>query len=78
MHLLGSSRHVTSVDRSGAMLARARRRAPAADFVLADALAFETERRFDAVVLAFFLDELPTDLRRVLLAVAGRCLTEGG
>ncbi len=57
--LVRAGADVTSIDRSEAMLARARRRAPHAGLRIADALAFETEHRYDAVLLAFFLHDCP-------------------
>ena len=76
--LVASGASVTAVDRAEGMLDRARRRAPDAEFELADVLTFSTDARYDAVVLALILHELPADLRRDLLDAARRALCDGG
>src|SRR6266496_3135116 len=49
---------VTAVDQSEAMLRRARRRAPEASFARCDILDFESDQKFDRVLLAFVLHHM--------------------
>jgi ubiquinone/menaquinone biosynthesis C-methylase UbiE len=76
--LLDAGADVTAVDRSEAMMSRARRRAPAARFELGDVLDQAPGAGFDIVVLAFVLHELPQPARLVLLEIARKALGDGG
>lgn len=76
--LLARDARVTAVDFSAPMLARARRRAPSADFVHAEISTFRAERGFDRVLLAFVLHELEADARRRTLEAARAALVPGG
>lgn len=69
---------VTAVDQSEAMLRRARRRAPAATFILSDLLDFNCDRKFDRVLLAFVLHHLEADARLATLKLARTALKPGG
>ncbi|HYJ78746.1 MAG TPA: class I SAM-dependent methyltransferase [Longimicrobiaceae bacterium] len=69
---------VTAVDQSPAMLHRARRRAPAAEFVQSDILDYAAASTFDRVLFAFVLHELESAARVRALEVAGAALAPGG
>lgn len=66
---LARGANVTAIDASALMLKAARRHAPTATYVQADACAFMPPDRFDAVVLSFILHELPVS---DLPAIVGR------
>lgn len=81
--LLERGLEVTSVDGSERMLARARRRAPGAEYhcLRLEAQPFDVllgGRTFDAAVCAFVLHELPAALRADVLASIGRLLAPRG
>jgi len=76
--LVATGAQTVAVDRSGAMLRRARRRAPGADFRLADATAFESAQPFQRVLCMFFLHELDSGERTEVLRRVGRLLTRDG
>jgi ubiquinone/menaquinone biosynthesis C-methylase UbiE len=76
--LLARGAAVTAVDRSVAMLARARRRAPLATFVEHEISSFSPGRTFDRVVLAFVLHELDEPPRRRTLEHVRAALGPGG
>ncbi|MBX3212633.1 MAG: class I SAM-dependent methyltransferase [Labilithrix sp.] len=76
--LLARGAAVTAVDRSPAMLARARRRAPAASFVNEDITAFAAAERVERVLFAFVLHELDAPNRRIALERATRALEPDG
>ena len=63
---------VTAVDGAPRMLAKARRRAPQAEFHLGRLESFHTEQQFDRVLFAFVLHELTALDRRLALASATR------
>jgi SAM-dependent methyltransferase len=76
--MLRRGAQVTCVDRSAAMLERARRRAPEARFIDADARSFASDERFDRVLLAFFLHEQGSADRVAILKNAHALLSPGG
>jgi ubiquinone/menaquinone biosynthesis C-methylase UbiE len=69
---------VTAVDGAPRMLAKARLRAPQAEFHPGRVEAFHTERQFDRVLFAFVLHELTASDRRHALAAATQALAPGG
>lgn len=69
---------VKAVDRSEAMLRRARRRAPGASFTRCDILDFKSDQRFDRVLLAFVLHHMEADARLATLKLARTLLNSGG
>jgi len=69
---------VTAVDGAPRMLAKARRRAPLAEFQLGRLESFHTDQQFDRVLFAFVLHELTAPDRRLALASAKRALAPGG
>ncbi len=76
--LLALGAEVTAYDLSEAMLARARRRAPAATFVRGDILEIGARGDFDRVLLSFVLHEMNRDTRSQTLDVARDALTPEG
>ncbi|MDX2092673.1 MAG: methyltransferase domain-containing protein [Kofleriaceae bacterium] len=71
--------HVTSVDKSPNMMARARRRAPTAELVEGDITTYRAARGvFDIVWCAFVLHELDRAGRAAALAIAHQALAPGG
>ena len=76
--LLATGADVVAVDRLPAMLEAARRRAPAARFVLADITSSGVDGGFDAVVLSFVLHSFDRDARRALLRSSHSLLVPGG
>lgn len=69
---------VMAVDRSEAMLRRARHRAPASSFERCDILDFKSDQRFDRVLLAFVLHHMGADVRLATLKLARTLLKSGG
>jgi ubiquinone/menaquinone biosynthesis C-methylase UbiE len=69
---------VTAVDALPEMLARARARAPEADFVEADITSLELEGSFDRVVLSFVLHNFDAGGRHTVLAQSTERLAPGG
>jgi demethylmenaquinone methyltransferase/2-methoxy-6-polyprenyl-1,4-benzoquinol methylase len=76
--LVDAGAEVVGVDAMEEMLVGARRRAPAATFVLGDALEAELGGGFDRVVLAFVLHNLDGRGRTRLLRRARAALAPGG
>lgn len=76
--LLARGADVLAIDGSGAMLARARRRAPRARFAWARIETFDPAERFDLVLCAFVLHELAREPRTHALVTAARALAPGG
>jgi len=76
--MLRRGAQVTCVDRSAPMMERARRRAPEARFIDADARSFASDERFDRVLLAFFLHEQVSADRIAILKNARALLAPGG
>ena len=76
--LVRAGARVTALDLSPPMLRRARTRAPEAEVLEQDILAYDGEDGFDRVLLAFVLHEMRTDVRRRALAVAVRSVRPGG
>lgn len=76
--LLAAGARVVAVDALPEMLAGARRRAPAAEYLVGDVFEADLEGPFDAVVISFVLHNLAADRRRVLLAKAAGLLAPGG
>lgn len=76
--LLRRGAEVTALDGSHRMLARANRRAPGAVFVRQPLGSLEISGKFDVVLFAFVLHELPRPMRREVLEKAGRSLTSAG
>jgi len=70
--------HVLAVDRSPAMLRAARRRAPGATFMCADARTFVPHGAVDVVVLSYLLHELSPEDAAQLLARLAVALAPGG
>ena len=66
--LLATGAHVIAVDALPEMLNGARRRAPAAEYLIGDIFDIEPTGTFDAVVLSFVLHNLGAQRRRQLLA----------
>lgn len=77
-HLLAAGAEVTAVDRSAPMLERARRRAPAASFVLEELTAVTLAGSFDRVVLSYVLHELTDVERSTVLRLARDVLAAHG
>ncbi|NVB80121.1 MAG: methyltransferase domain-containing protein [Kofleriaceae bacterium] len=69
---------VTAVDRSAPMLARAKKREPAATYVEADLRGFRPTETYDRVVLSYVLHELTADARATTLELARDALAPGG
>ena len=69
---------VKGVDKSEAMLRRARRRAPDASFARCDILDFKSNQKFDRVLLAFVLHHMERDARLGTLELARTLLKSGG
>ena len=69
---------VTAIDGSSRMLARARRRAPEATFARQQLEALDVDGKFDLVLFAFVLHELPIELRSRALLTARRVINENG
>jgi len=76
--LLERGMSVTAVDISNQMLARARWRAPQAEFVCKGLQEFEPKGVFDCVLFAFVLHELTTPARRAVLSLARSALSSRG
>ncbi|SRR5581483_5125978 len=76
--LISRGARVTAVDRSDAMLRRARRRAPSAKIVCCDILNFQYEQKFDRVLLAFVLHHMEAKERLSTLKIARRALEPDG
>ncbi|WP_337188783.1 methyltransferase domain-containing protein [Phenylobacterium sp.] len=76
--LIARGAGVTAIDGSGAMLARARTRAPAATFIRTRLEALPELGGFDHALCAFVLHELPADARRQVLGAVGRMLQPDG
>lgn len=74
--LAGSGWRTTGVDFSAAAIEQARRRAPSARWVVADATAWQPESALDLVVVAYL--HLPIELSRDLLRTALGWLAPGG
>ena len=77
-HLLRAGARVTALDLSRPMLARARERAPAAEILEQDILAYEGEGAFDRALMAFVLHEMQPETRRRALGVAVSSVRHGG
>ena len=77
-HMIRRGARVTCVDRSEPMLARARQRVPEARFVLASALDWKSDERFDRVLLALFLHEQDAADRVAILRRARAALGPDG
>ena len=77
--LVARGADVVAVDRSSTMLARARRRAPSADFLKGDVVDIDAGDGFAVVVLAFVLHELDDETARVkaLSRASEHLATEG-
>jgi len=69
---------VTCVDRAPTMLSRLRTRVPEAHVVTGEAAEFETDQRFERVLLALFLHEQTSDERIRVLRMARAHLAPGG
>ncbi len=76
--LLERGAEVTAIDGSENMLARARKHAPGAKFAQSPLEDFEPTDRFDVVLFAFVLHELPKDLRVRVLNAGRRALMPEG
>ena len=76
--LLARGAHLTSIDGSKQMLARAQRRAPGARFEQQQLESLEIRGEFDLVLFAFVLHELPRELRGRALAAAVNALSPTG
>ena len=76
--LVAAGARVVAVDALPEMLAGARRRAPAAEYVVGDVFDADLAGPFDAVVISFVLHNLAADRRRVLLARAAGLVAPGG
>jgi demethylmenaquinone methyltransferase/2-methoxy-6-polyprenyl-1,4-benzoquinol methylase len=76
--LLQRGCEVVAVERSPAMLLRARRRASQAALIEGDFLADRLDARFDRVLLSFVLHELDREHRLATLGRAARALRPGG
>lgn len=76
--LVAAGARVVAVDALPEMLAGARRRAPAAEYVVGDVFDADLAGPFDAVAISFVLHNLAADRRRVLLAIAAGLLAPGG
>lgn len=76
--LLDRGAHVTGVDRSAPMLARARKRAPEATFIEHDVPTLSPPGAYDRVILSYILHELDRDQRAVTLALSRDALAPGG
>jgi ubiquinone/menaquinone biosynthesis C-methylase UbiE len=77
--LLARGAHVTALDQSSSMLARARARAPRAKYIQGDLASLSTlEGSFDAITCSFVLHEIARDARLVLLRAARERLRAGG
>jgi ubiquinone/menaquinone biosynthesis C-methylase UbiE len=76
--MLDAGASVTALELSPEMLERARRKAPAAQFIAGDMFAFEAPQPFDRVLISFVLHEMTADIRARALALARRCLASGG
>lgn len=77
-HMVRRGARVTCVDRSAPMQARARQRVPEASFVLASALDWQSDERFERVLLANFLHEQESADRLAILRRAHAALAPGG
>ncbi len=77
-HMIRRGARVTCVDRSEPMLARARQRVPEAHFVLASALDWKSDERFERVLLALFLHEQDAADRVAILRRARAALGPEG
>ena len=76
--MMSRGAQVTCVDRAPLMLARARQRAPDAEFVIADALTLQLDTRFDRALLALFLHEQESaDRIRILERTRAHLKPEG-
>lgn len=69
---------VTAVDRSAPMLARARRREPAATYIETDLRTYRPTEAYDRVILSYVIHELTADARATTLALARDALAPGG
>jgi SAM-dependent methyltransferase len=76
--LLQHGAEVTAVDGSHRMLEKAGRRARGALFIRQELEVLDISGKFDAVLFAFVLHELPRPLRRVVLEKAAGALTAQG
>jgi ubiquinone/menaquinone biosynthesis C-methylase UbiE len=69
---------VHGVDASPAMLRVARRRVPSASFEQADVLAFKPRQKYDVILMAFLLHELPpADVPGVVASVSAGLAPDG-
>jgi ubiquinone/menaquinone biosynthesis C-methylase UbiE len=76
--LLARGAEVVAVDGSAQMIARARIKAPAAQFERSRLEHYTTDRNFDQVLFAFVLHELSAPERKQVLAAATGFLAPGG
>lgn len=76
--LLERGAEVTALDGSYRMLEKARLRAPGGIFIRQALESLEIPGKFDVVLLAFVLHELPRPMRREVLEKAARALTAQG
>jgi len=76
--LLARGAQVTAIDGAEQMLARARKRAPGATYQQSPLEDFRPATRYDFVLLAFVLHEIPKDLRARVLNSAREALAPGG
>lgn len=76
--LVDAGADVTVVDRAPVMLARLRERVPEAEVLVGAAADFESDARFDRVLLALFLHEQSSADRERILAMARDHLVPGG
>lgn len=76
--LVAAGARVHAIDASPVMLARARRRAPAARFECCALESLTLSQRYECVVFAFVLHEMPAPLRARALESAVAALVPGG
>jgi trans-aconitate methyltransferase len=76
--LLARGADVVAVDGSAKMIARARIKAPAAQYERSRLEHYTTDRKFDQVLFAFVLHELSASDRKEVLSAATGFLAPGG
>jgi ubiquinone/menaquinone biosynthesis C-methylase UbiE len=76
--LVARGADVVAVDGSARMIARARTKAPAAQFEHSRLEDYRTDRKFDQVLFAFVLHEQSASNRKEMLSAAARFLAPGG